>query len=175
MAHLRLIATGLVLAACGRAGAEPAQATSGLKPPAGWQAQPAIAAAARDALGKIPVDGLEAVGEPAIGCYAVWMAVRGSGSAKNLSEQLVRGLTEHDKKTPAPKRAPAKRGLAIRDVVKPTGDEGILALTFESAPYKGRLRARVGKGRITALACFSAEREPATCETACTGLLGSIP
>ena len=165
MADVRLIA--ILLVACADAGAQPPPAVT-IKPPAGWTAQPAIAAAAKDALGKAKVDGIEAFGEPAMGCYSVWMTVHGSGKATELAEQLVRGLTEPDKKKP-------KRKVDIKDVVKPTAEEGVLALTFESAPYKGRLRARLGKGRITALACWSAQREPAACDAACTTILGALP
>ncbi|MDQ3337880.1 MAG: hypothetical protein M4D80_22185 [Myxococcota bacterium] len=166
MADVRLIA--ILLVACADAGAQPPPA-SNIKPPAGWTAQPALVTAAKDALGKTKIDGLEAFGEPAMGCYSVWMAVRGTGSATDLAEQLVRGLTEPDKK-----KAP-KRKVDIKDVVKPTAEEGVLALTFESAPYKGRLRARLGKGRITALACWSAQREPVACEQACTTILVALP
>ena len=185
MADLRLIAA-CCLAACSRADAQPQ--ASGIKPPAGWQAQPAIAAAAKEALGKATVDGIESFGEPAMGCYSVWMALRGSGGAKDVAEQLLRGLTEQK---PDKKKPPPKRKLEIKDVVKPTAEEGILSLTFESALlgdglrptlgdglrpiYKGRLRARLGKGKITMLACFSSQREPAACETACTTMLGALP
>ena len=171
MADVRLIAArpmaravtiSLCLVACADAGAQPP--SSGVKPPPGWTAQPAIALAAKDALGKkTTVDGLEAFGDPAMGCYSLWMAVRGSGSAKELGEQVLRGLGE------------AKRKLDIKDVVKPTTDEGVLSLAFESAPYKGRLRARLGKGRIVALACWSSQREPITCDQACSSYLGALP
>jgi hypothetical protein len=171
MADLRLIAVALV-AACSDAGAQ-TPVTSGIKPPAGWTLQPEIAAAAKTALGKATVDGLEAFGEPAMGCYAVWMSVRGSGKAKDLAEQLVRGLVE-PKPDKNEKKKPPKRTLEIKDVVKPTAEEGIFSLGFESPPYKGRLRARLGKGKITALACFASQREPATCETTCTALLGTV-
>ena len=167
MADVRLIA--VLLAACADAGAQPPVPSP--KPPAGWTPQPAIVTAAKDALGKkTTVDGIEAFGEPAMGCYSVWMAVHGSGKATDLAEQLVRGLTEpndKDKKQP-------KRKVTIKDVVKPTAEEGVLALSFESTPYVGRLRARLGKGRITALACWSSQREPAACEQACTNILGAL-
>jgi hypothetical protein len=159
MADLRLIA--VCAFACTDAGAQP---PSGIKAPPGWTAQPAIAVAAKDALGKkATVDGLEAFGDPARGCYSVWMAVRGAGSAKDLAEQLVKGL------------AGEQRKVDIKDVVKPTTDEGVLALSFETAPFKGRLRARLGKGKIVTLACWSTPREPLACEQACTSLLGALP
>jgi hypothetical protein len=165
MADVRLIA--ILLVACADADAQP-PVSSNLEPPDGWTAQPAIVSAAKTALGKTKLDGIEAFGEPAMGCYSVWMAVRGSGKATDLADQLLRGLTEPDKKAP-------KRKVDIKDLVKPTAEEGVLALTFESPPYKGRLRARLGKGRITALACWSSEREPAACDQACTTILGALP
>ena len=163
MADLRLIAV-CALAACSSADAQP-PATSGIKPPSGWQAQPQIAKAAKDAFGKSKnVDGVEAFGEPAMGCYMLWMSLRGSGSAKDVAEELVKGLV------PDPK---AKRKLEITDVVKPTAEEGVLSLAFASPPYKGRLRARLGKGKIVTLACFSSQREPAACESTCTTVLAT--
>jgi hypothetical protein len=164
MADLRLstLCAFAIHLAPGDAGAQPP--ASGIKPPPGWTAQPAIATAAKDALGKKSVvDGLEAFGDPAMGCYSVWMAVRGAGSAKDLAEQLVKGL------------AGATRKVDIKDVVKPTTDEGLLALAFEAASVKGRLRARLGKGKIVTLACWSTPREPLACERACTSLLGALP
>lgn len=163
MADLRLIA--VLLVACADAGAQPPVPSP--KPPTGWTPQPAIVTAAKDALGKkATIEGIEAFGEPAMGCYSVWMAVRASGKATELADQLVKGLTEPDK----------KRKIEIKDVVKPTAEEeGVLALSFETPPYSGRLRARLGKGRITALACWSAQREPVACAQACTIMLGALP
>ena len=155
MADLRLIIV-LALVACADADAQPPPA---IKAPAGWSAQPAIATAAKTALGK-NVDGVEAFGEPAMGCYSVWMAVRGSGKATELAEQLVKSF---DKR------------VVIKDLVKPTADEGVLSLVFEHTPVKGRLRARIGKGKIVALACWANQREPAACDQACTTLLGALP
>jgi len=168
MADVRLIAI-LVAAACADAGAQPPAST--VKPPAGWTAQPTIVTAAKAALGKTTVDAIEAFGDPAMGCYSLWMTVRGSGTAKELGEQIVGGLSAPDKKS----KQPPRRKLDLKDVVKPTTDEGVLSLAFESAPYKGRLRARLGKGRIVALACWSAQREPLACEQACTTVLGALP
>ena len=162
MADLRLIVVA-ALAACAPADAQPTP--SGVKPPDGWRAQPAIAKAAKDAFGKSKnVDGVEAYGEPAMGCYMLWMSLRGSGSAKDVAEQLVKGLVADPKD---------KRKLEITDVVKPTADEGLLSLVFASPPYKGRLRARLGKGKIVTLACFSSEREPRQCESICTTVLAT--
>ena len=167
MADVRLIAL-CVVAACADAGAQPPQ-TSGIEMPPSWTAQPVIVAAAKAALAKTTIDGIEAFGEPAMGCYSLWMSVRESGTAKDLAEQIVRGLA-----APADKKPPARK-LDVKDVVKPQTDEGVLSLAFETAPYKGRLRARLGKGRIVALACWASPREPLACEQACTTLLGALP
>jgi len=186
----------VALAGCGRAGAAPEQ-TSGLTPPAGWQAMPTIAAAARAALGAgAEVEGAEAWGEPAMGCYAVWLAIRASGSAEAIGQQVVAGFTaaaagsgdgakpaepgatpapeSRPTPTPEPKPMPGPRSTIIKDVAAPSGDEGLLTLAFERGDHRGRLRARLGGGRITALACFANQREPLACEAACTALLGGL-
>lgn len=125
-----------------------------------------MAAAAKTALGKTAVDAIEAFGEPAMGCYSLWMTGRASGKATDAAEQLVRGLMD-DKKQ--------KRKLEIKDVVKPVGEAGVLSLGFETPPYKGRLRARFGEGKLVALACWWSQREPVACEQACTTILGAVP
>jgi hypothetical protein len=163
MADVRLIAIAVVVlgaGACGQAGAAPG---SGITAPAGWQVMPDLAVAAKDALGKsVVVDGAEAWGEPAMGCYGVWLAVQAAGEAGAIAEQVVVGF------------AASELRIAVRDVVVPSGPEGVLALTFERAPYRGRLRARLGGERIVALACFANQREPIACEAACTSLLGAL-
>lgn len=165
MADVRLIAALVALAACGPAGAQPesAGAASGITAPAGWKSLAAVAAAARTgatATG-VTVDGAEAWGEPAMGCYAMWLALHGAGGGPDaLAEQVLAGL--------------AAEKLAVRDVVKPSGD-GVLSLTVERAPYRGKLRARLEDGRISVLACVGNQREPIACEAACTKLLGAAP
>ena len=154
---------GLVaVAACGQATAEPAATHSGLTPPSGWQALPqlaeSISTAARDA--KIAIDGSEAWGETSMGCYATWLALSGGGAAPDvLADQVLASLST------------AK--LAVSDVVKPQA-AGTLSLRFERAPYRGRLRADLAKGRITAVACFANSREPVACESACTTWIGAM-
>lgn len=148
------------LGACGQAGAQPT-ASSGLQGPAGWQALPQLAqAVGAAAAGEgVTVDGTEAWGETSIGCYGVWVKLHGASAT---SEEVMKGLDQ------------AK--VALRDVVKPElGDDGLVALTFERAPYRGRLRVRVAAGSITALACFANDREPASCDQPCTTLLGGLP
>jgi hypothetical protein len=161
MAHVRLIASALiVLTGCGVADAQP---SSGIVPPPGWTALAGLANAARTAAAApgVSVDGAEAWGDPAMGCYAVWVAVHGSGGdAAALAEQIRSGF--------------AGGKLALGEVVVPSGDDGIFSATFERAPYKGRLRARVGGGKITAIACFANQREPIACDTACAGVIGGV-
>ncbi|MBA3455618.1 MAG: hypothetical protein H0T42_21165 [Deltaproteobacteria bacterium] len=158
----------VALTACGQAGAQPS-AASGLTPPAGWIAIPEIATAAATAAkgDGVTVDGAEAWGDPARGCYGVWLALHGAGIS---AEQVLAGL--------------ASQPITTRDVVKPESGDGIIALGFETtaAPgstvrgsYRGRLRARIAAGKITALACFANEREPSACAGACTTLLGGLP
>ena len=166
MALLRL--TLVSLAACGQAGAQPS-ATSGLTAPAGWIAIPEIATAAASAAkgGGVTVEGAEAWGDPARGCYGVWLALHGDGAS---AEQVLAGL--------------GGQPVTLRDVVKPETGDGVVALGFDTTTaagpnmrgtYHGRLRARIAAGRITALACFANEREPTACEESCTALFGGLP
>jgi hypothetical protein len=148
MADLRLIA--LLLAGCGAADAQPAK-TSGLRVPAGWHAMPAAATAARVAAGAsgVVVTGAEAWGDPTNGCYAVWIALQGSGGTDRVAESLA---AEHI-------------------VATPTGSSGF---AIEKPPYKGRLEVRAGDGELTALACVGNQRDPVACSAACAGLLGGV-
>lgn len=164
MALLRLTVLALGAAACGNAGAQPTgigAAASGLPVPAGWQAMPELASsvgAAAKAEG-VTIDGAEAWGEPARGCYAVWLALHGAGAS---ADQILAGL--------------AAEKLVTRDLVRPTGgDDGLVSVTFTRGAYLGRLRARIAAGTLTSLACFANEREPTACEAACTSLLGGLP
>lgn len=164
-----IAALGWALAACDPAGAAPSPA-SGLAAPAGWQALPPMAQAARDSLGSgITIEGVEAWGEPARGCYAVWLAASTAGDATKLAEDFLGGLTSLSGSTGS-----ASSGLVVRDVVKPTAAEGLLHLQFTREAFTGKLAARLGGGRIDALACFANRREPGSCESACTTLLGAI-
>jgi len=143
----------LGLAAC-RADAAP---SSGVHVPATWRAMPELAAAV--ASGGHAAAG-EAWGDPAAGCYAAWLAVRGEAVGADAILAEVR------------RDAP---GITLTDVVKPQGP-GKLAFSFERAPYHGRVRATVASdGEIAALACFWNDREAAACALACTSVLGSLP
>jgi hypothetical protein len=122
---------------------------------------PAVAqAAASAAKGPgVAVDGAEAWGDRARGCYATWLALRGHGASATA---VLAGLTTD--------------GLVTRDVVQPAKpDDGIVTLAFTKGVYNGRLRARVAAGKVTALACFANDREPGACEASCTKLLGGLP
>lgn len=171
MARFRLSLVALLAAgsggACGQAGAQAsAAAASGISAPAGWQVLPEMARAVGDAAKAdgVTVAGTEAWGEPARGCYAVWIRLTGIGASV---EQVLAGL--------------ASEKLETKDILKPTSEGnaadglGIVALAFAKPPYAGRLRARIESGSISALACFANEREPIACETACSSLLGSLP
>ncbi len=163
MGLLRLIALAAV-AACGQASGQPSPApatpvASGLHAPAGWTALPAVAEAIRaSARPGVTVEGSEAWGEPARGCYGVWLALRGDqASAADVLASL-----DAEK-------------ITTSSVAKPETAEGLVTASFEKAPYKGQLRARVAAGRVTALACFANDREPASCQPGCTQLLGGLP
>ena len=171
MALLRLIGAlagplaGLVtLAAChDTADADPAPPRSGLTAPAGWQSLPALATAMAVAAksASITIDGSEAWGEPAMGCYATWLELSGGDAAADvLADQVLVGL------------GVAK--LTVADVVVPPATGGTMSLRFEHSPYKGRMRAQLATGHITAVACFANAREPVACEAACTTWLGAI-
>ena len=138
MAELRLIV--LALCAC-RAEAAPAgiavPAGGRLAVPPSWHELPELAKA---------VGGDAAWGEPAMGCYAAQIAMKG--------------------------RAKPPDGFAITDVVAPDGD-GVLAFAFAKDAYHGRVRAKIA-GDTRAMLCFWNEREPAACEAACTQLLGGV-
>ena len=147
---VRLAALALV-ASCGRASGDTGAAASGITPPAGWRALPELATAIG---AKAELDGIEAWGEPARGCYAVWIAARGGG---DLAGELLAAL--------------ATEKVATTDVVKPAGASGVLAFTLERGAYRGRVRAQVDGGSVSALACYHNEREPLGCEATCAALL----
>ena len=130
----------------------PAPPTAHANVPATWRALPdmarAIAAAAH-----VPDTDAQAWGEPARGCYAVWLAVPAQAGSDAIEADL-HGVA----------------GLAVQGVARPSPGE--VTLAFARAPYHGRLRARAAAGRTEALACFWNAREPAACQAACDGILG---
>jgi hypothetical protein len=132
---------------------------------------PELVSAATEAAkqSSLRVDGIEAWGEPARGCYATWLSVTGErGAPDALADLLIANLSA----------TPALAGITVTDVVKPTvktAETGVLSLAFARAAYHGRMRAQIGKtGAYAVLACFWNEREPAACEAACSELLGSM-
>jgi hypothetical protein len=189
MGLLRVTAVALV--ACSAAGADPAAAPSSVAHPAGWKQLPAVAAtvgAAAKADG-VAIDSVDAWGEPAHGCYAVWLELHGGTSdAPALAEQVLAGMAgagaprDDASKAPAAAASSAAKtkgpvlwpeALTISEVVKPTAATGGLTFAFTSLPYRGRVRAELGNGRIGAVACFANEREPLACQAICTQLLGA--
>lgn len=169
MAVVRLAVAGcaaVALAGCAAA-AQPTPApepvvASGIAVPVGWQALPELATAVGHAArgDGVVVEGVEAWGEPGRGCYAAWIALRG-GDGGNLlvADDVVAGL--------------AAEKIAISEVVKPAGD-GVMSFGFARLPYAGKLRARLERGRVIALACFANDREPGSCAATCAALLGSL-
>jgi hypothetical protein len=164
----------VLLAACGQAGADSAAA---VKLPEGWTALADMAALAKQALADDQAT-VEAWGDQANGCYAVRIDNAGEGMAHAIAERIVEGLG----------------GVVLKDVRIPDEGSGsaaklpgLLTVSFERAAgaagsgvhgpasaYRGKLKAKVGGGRVVVLACFANERDPATCETACTTMLGAF-
>ncbi len=162
MAVLRVIAA-LALAACGSAGAQPEPvSTTSVTPPQGWQVLPAAATAATAAAGApgIVIDNMQAWGEPTAGCYALWFALHDlqrSGGAEAIAKEIVDGL------------------IAEKFVVGDSSiTDGMFELAIERAPYKGRVRAQIGDGKLAGIACVANQRDPASCETPCKAMLGAV-
>jgi hypothetical protein len=164
MAQLRLML--LALAACSASDAAPGSGAPppGVNPPfappvgpiatvpAGWVSLPALAIAARTQIAGSTAD---AWGEPAMGCYAATLSFPERGAVGALL-------------------ADVKQAVSVRDVVEPSAAGGVLSFAFDKAPYSGRVRAMLDGKTISALACFWNDREPATCEAACTSMIGSM-
>jgi len=151
----------VALVACRPAGAEPASRGADDRP-AGWiQLAPIAAATAAAAKADgVAIDAVDAWGEPALGCYAVWLALHGgTAGAPALADQVLAGFP----------------GSSISELTKPSGSDGVLAFAFARPPYRGRVRAHLGGGRVAAIACFGNQREPATCEAACRRVLQGAP
>jgi hypothetical protein len=157
--------------ACSAAGAEPA-APSAPAPalpanhPADWRPLPPIAAAVGAAAKAdgVTIDAADAWGEPARGCYGVWLALHGgAAAAPALADQVLDSL-----------RGDRTAEVTIDDLVAPTTPAGVLAFQFRRATYRGRVRAQLDAGRIAAIACFGNEREPARCDADCAAVLGGV-
>lgn len=94
MGLLRVTAVALV--ACSAAGADPVAAPSSVPHPDGWKQLPAVAAAVGAAAKAdgVMIDSVDAWGEPAHGCYAVWLELHGgSAEAPALADQVLAGFT----------------------------------------------------------------------------------
>ncbi len=149
MAVVRLvIATLGALLGCGRASGDTSAA-----PPAGWRALPELASAIGTAA---KLDGVQAWGEPAKGCYAVSIVADGGGDL--ATEMLAALATEH---------------VATTDILKPTSDTGVLSFSIARGAYRGKVRAQIEASSVAALACYHNEREPLACESQCASFLES--
>lgn len=179
--------------ACSTAGAEPAVPGPGAPSappagfagprPAGWKQLPAISSAVAAAVRAdgVTIDAVDAWGEPARGCYGVWLELHGgTGAAIALADDALASLQRAAGPTGLHRRAagsgaPAAIGspgpLVIDEVVKPTTAEGVLAFRFTRSPYRGRVRAQLGRGRVAAIACFGNQREPVDCEARCARVI----
>ena len=181
--------------ACSAAGADPAAAPSSVAHPDGWKQLPVVSAAVGAAAraDAVTIDSVDAWGEPAHGCYAVWLELHGgSAEAPALADQVLAGIARAAQprdpaggahagaaRTAAASAAARAKGplpwsepVVISEIVKPTAAAGSLTFAFTSLPYRGRVRAQLGKGRIAAVACFANEREPLACQAICNQLLG---
>jgi uncharacterized membrane protein YgcG len=142
-------------------------ATSGVTMPTGWTVLPAIAdavAAAASAPG-IVVDGVEAWGEPAMGCYAAW--VRMHGGAADVAPEVIAKQIADGFGSGGGNASSSSSGSGV------SGGGGRVTVEFARAPYRGRVRADVTAGSVSALACFANQREPAACTAACDAMLGA--
>lgn len=166
MGQLRLVVAAAACATACRA--SEAGPTSGLTPPVGWRVLPELQTAATEAAtqANMTVEGVEAWGEPARGCYATWIGIRSkAGAPAKIAAAMLASLGADFP------------GLIVSDVVEPDpkADAGILSLGFTRPPYRGRVRAAIAKtGAIGVLACFWNLREPIACDAACNGLVGGV-
>ena len=157
----------IALASCAASEAAPSPTASNIAAPKGWIADPALAkTAATAATGdKVSVLGSDAWSDGGRGCYAIWLDLSGAaGPVDAAADGLIAAMSKE------------LTGVKIRDRQTPVpGETGTLAFAFDKAPYHGKLRAELTKtGEIRALACMWNQREPKTCETGCTVLLGAV-
>lgn len=166
MAQLRL--TVALLAGVAGCRASEAGPSSGLTAPTGWRPLPSLAVAAGSAAAQagLNLDGAEAWGEPARGCYGAWLGLHGPKTEPRVAADAVLATL--------PTELP---GVAVADVVKPAAgaETGLLALAFTRGTYRGRVRAQLASSGLTSIvACFWNPREPVACEAGCAQLLGSL-
>jgi hypothetical protein len=149
----------VVFAACRAASAMPVNERA---LPPGWQALPLLARAATDAVAGAPVERVAAWGEPAMGCYAAELALRGPArDVQKVRDEILGSLRVE----------PRLAGLRVHDAA--VGSDGTSELAFERDPYAGLLRATAASdGRLALFACFWNQREPTACAAACRRLAG---
>jgi hypothetical protein len=142
-----------------------------------------VAAAAR--ADGVTIDAVDAWGEPARGCYGVWLELHGgtAAAAPALADDALAslqhtagpaglpGLHSRAAGSAAPAAIGSPNPLVIDEVIKPTTAEGVLAFRFTRPPYRGRVRAELGRGRVAAIACFGNQREPVDCEARCARVI----
>jgi hypothetical protein len=157
----------IALASCAASEAAPSPTASNIAAPKGWIADPALAkTAAAAAVGdKVTVLGSDAWSDGSRGCYAIWLDLSGGAGPVDVAADALIAATTRE-----------LTGVKIHDVQKPVvGETGTLAFAFAKPPYHGKLRAELTKvGEIRALACMWNQREPKTCETGCTAMLGAV-
>jgi hypothetical protein len=158
------------LAACSIADADPVPSASrDSARPAGWKRLPSVAAAVGAAArgDGIAIDAVDAWGEPAIGCYAVWLTLHGrGGDARALADQVLASLAQASQ---------ASSAISISELALPTGVDGVLSFAFARTPYRGRVRAQLAAGRIALTTCFANQREPGACDAPCASVLRGAP
>lgn len=157
----------LALVACNAAGADPAPAGALPGSPASWKTLPTIAHAVGSAAAAdgVTVDASDAWGDPAVGCFALRLAMHGGAAT---TDALVAQVLGGQAGAAAPR-------LTFSEVVKPAAGSDVLAFAFARPPYKGHVRARLASGKITAMACFGNQRDPASCDATCTHMLQGAP
>lgn len=165
----------IATAACGRAAAEdgsqrPAAppvsvfATIRVKPPASWQALPAVGAAAGAAAVKAAstaTTAIEAWGDPAAGCYAIAIDSRGTrreGVAASAARLEAALAPLGAGKLPAV----AQDRLDVEVPIKGAGLTGTARVRLFRAPNH--------PPQGIALVCAGNDREPARCKTQCEAL-----
>jgi hypothetical protein len=157
--RLAALALALAAAALGDAHAAPAGARA---LPAHWHELPAVMHAVTGALAPATVDHIAAWGDPAAGCFAADVVLRGAaGEAAVVRDEMLGSL----------RADPRLAGLVVHaTAARPDGGSDV---TFERAPYQGTLRVTPSTtGEVEVFACVWNQREPVTCTAACAQLLG---
>jgi hypothetical protein len=155
--------TGVVMAlAVGALGGAHAAPAPSRALPAHWRELPTVVHAVAGALAPATVDHIEAWGDPAAGCFAADVVLRGKpGEPAKVRDEVLGSL-----------RADPRLAQLVIHATRVRGDGGT-EVELERAPYRGSLRATPGaSGEVEVFACLWNEREPVTCTAACKQLLG---